>query len=335
MRIVACMLAAIFLCGPSQARAQLRLTLAPFAGDYTLAAAEPATPLAQPQSVQEAEPAPPLVQPQQVQDATKPALTPSQLRWRNAGLIAGGALLVGAYGMNKWWYDGFGSFDATDEGWFKQETQYGGADKFGHSFFSYMSTRLMALGFEAIGNTPDASIKLGFWSTLGIMVGVEIVDGYSKKYSFSKEDAIADLVGAGFGYYMHTHPGLDRLLDWRLLYRQSAESSSFSPGADYSGQTYLFVLKASGIDGLRQHSLLRYLELDLGYGTRGFDEPAGNKGDRNIYYGVSLNLSEVLAQTVFKGSKEPSRTQRATDWFLEFVQVPGTAALAHHTLSRD
>lgn len=257
--------------------------------------------------------------------------TPRQLRMRNAALIAGSSLLVGAYGLNKWWNDGFtGSFRTVSEGWFNQDTPYGGADKLGHAFFAYTGTRLLTLGFEQVGNDPDRALKLGAWTTLGIMTAIEVLDGYSKQYRFSTEDAIMNVAGTALGYLMERNPDLDRLIDFRLLYRRSA--GKFDPGGDYSGQKYLLAFKASGVPALRENPVLRYFELSAGYGTRGYESPPGVERSRHLYFGISLNVSEILGQTVFRGASERSRAQRATEFFLEFIQVPGTAALADHQL---
>ena len=257
--------------------------------------------------------------------------TPNQLRMRNAAVIAGSSLLVGAYGLNKWWNDGFtGDFRTVNEGWFGQDSPYGGADKLGHAFFAYTGTRLLTVAFESVGNDPRHSLWLGAWTTLGIMTAIEVLDGYSRQYRFSAEDAIMNVVGTGAAYLMERNPDLDRLLDFRLLYQRSA--GKFDPGGDYSGQKYLLAFKASGVPALRETPVLRYLELSLGYGTRGYESSPGVERSRNLYFGVSLNLSEILAQTVYRGAKARSRTQRATDLFFEFIQVPGTVALADHQL---
>ena len=318
MRVVLCILAAICLTGAMDAAAQLRLPHSLLDDGHTLAASGP-------------DPSQPgAVRPGSELQGARP--TQQQLRLRNAGLIAGGALLVGAYGMIQWWDDGFtGDFRTESEGWFGQGTKYGGADKLGHAFTSYLGARLLTQGFEAVGNGKAEAAKLGFWTTVGIMTAVEVLDGYSRQYSFSKEDAIINVVGAGLGYLLERNPGLDQLVDLRLLYRRS-DGNDWDPAGDYSGQTYLFVAKASGVPALRENSVLRYFELAAGYGTRGYDITPGAQGQRNLYFGISLNLSEVLAQTVFRGAKERSAAQRGTDLFLEFIQVPGTAALAKHQL---
>lgn len=74
--------------------------------------------------------------------------------------------------------------------------------------------------------------------------------------------------------------------------------------------------------------MLRHFEIAVGCGSRGYDGPPGAERTRSLYFGISLNLSEMLAQTVFHGDKERGWVQRATDHFLEFIQVPGAAALA-------
>lgn len=299
-----------------RAEAQLRLSSVPYADGYTLAAST-------------ADPVPSTVPPDVEQQRSGP--TPDELRLRNAGLIGAGALLVGAYGMVKWWNDGFtGEFRTEDEGWFGQGTKYGGADKLGHAFFAYGGTRLYSEAFAAAGNDPGRARVLGFWTTLAITTAVEVLDGYSRQYRFSSQDAAMNLVGAGLGFLMERHPGLDRLVDFRLQYKRSS-GSDWDPGGDYSGQTYLLVGKAAGVPALSQHSVLRYFELAVGYGTRGYETP-GAERERNLYYGISLNLSEVLSQTVFRGAKERSGAQRATNLFLELIQVPGTVALARHQL---
>ena len=275
----------------------------------------------------------PKEQPHPTATASTPDASPAlqQLRLRNAALIAGSSLLVGAYGVKKWWNDGFtGDFRTVSEGWFGQDTPYGGADKLGHAFFAYAGTRLLTRAFEEAGNDHDGALPLGVWATLGIMTAVEVLDGYSKRYEFSKEDAILNVAGVALGYVLERNPDLDRLIDVRVLYRPSA--GKFDPFGDYSGQKYLLALKASGVPALRENPLLRYLELTAGYGTRGYESPQGVVRSRHVYAGVSLNLSEVLGSTVFRGAGERSRIQRATDLFFEFVQVPGTAALARHRL---
>jgi hypothetical protein len=129
----------------------------------------------------------------------------------------------------------------------------------------------------------------------------------------------------------------DALLDIRLQYSPSTGPQGrrgFDPFSDYSGQRYLLVFKASGVPALRRQPLLRYLELSVGYGARHFEPEARGFAppSRHLYYGVSLNLSEVLRSTAFSGNASPSRTQRVSETFFEFVQLPGVVAARDHEI---
>ncbi len=253
----------------------------------------------------------------------KPGDPPANLRLRNTLIIGGGATLVAAYGMSNWWRSGFGGgFKTTNEGWFGPDTQYGGADKLGHLYANYAATRLLAPLFESAGNSRDASLSLAAWSTLGIYTAVEIVDGYSRRWKFSAQDEIANAAGAVLGVVLETHPRLDAVLDLRLDYRPS-RASHFDPFGDYSGQKYLLVVKADGFSPLRENKLLRYLEVAVGYGTRGYDN--GNGRHRDAYIGVSLNLSRLLADGAYDGRMHSTAFQRGAERAFELVQFPTIA----------
>ena len=267
-------------------------------------------------------------------DSSKPAVgfRPPDPRWRDALVLAVGGALVATYGLKNWWDEGFtGEFRTRDEGWFGPDTASGGADKLGHAYSSYTGTRLLARGFEAMGDAPEHSRRLGLWSSIAIMTAVEVADGFSRQHRFSSQDVVMNVLGAGMGYLLEGNPALDRLIDLRLLYRPSP-NSDFDPAGDYSGQTYLFVLKGSGVPALRTHAAARYLELAVGYGSRGYDNPADGGRSRNLYVGISLNLSEVLNRVLFRGAREKSIGQRSSELVLEFIQLPGTAALYRHRL---
>jgi hypothetical protein len=261
-------------------------------------------------------------------------------RRRALGIIAGYSLSVGLYGKSQWWQEGFNKrFRTASEGWFGHDTYSGGADKLGHFYMNYVGTRLFARTFEWAGNAPDQSLRLAGMLMLGTFGAIEVLDGFSKTWTFSKEDAVINVAGVGAAYLLERYPELDRVVDLRFQYRPSRNNrNDFDPFGDYSGQTYLFVAKVGGLPALRNHRLLRHVELAIGYGTRNYSsDMAGARiqGTRNIYAGVSLNLSGLLNGTVFANASEEGRVQRLTNTVLEFVQVPGTAVLAKHRLRTD
>ena len=268
--------------------------------------------------------------------STRPELPDAAFTRRaTLGLIIGNTAVVALYGKRNWWEEGFaGGFHTQKEGWFGPDTYSGGADKLGHLYLNYASTRLFSQAFQEIGNSPEKSRELAAWLMLGTFTAVEVLDGYSRQWSFSKEDALMNIAGVGLALLLETQPALDRLLDFRIHYWPSS-GSNFDPFGDYSGQTYLLAVKASGIPGWRDRPLLRYLEFAVGYGTRGYagqPNAPGTRGERNIYVGISLNLSALLDDKVFRQSGGRSTAQRITQTALEFVQVPGTVVSVKHSL---
>jgi hypothetical protein len=250
-------------------------------------------------------------------------------RLKMAGIAGASAVGVYLYGKKKWWGDGFtDDFKTENEGWFGQSTYAGGADKLGHFYGNYLSTRLLARTFEWVGNDERTSLVFAAGTVLTVFTGIEVLDGLSKEWEFSKEDQIANMVGVGTAFVLERYPALDRLLDIRLHYVPD-RSRDFDPFGDYSGQTYLLVAKASGVPALRSHSWLRYFELAAGYGVRRLEGPVENR-ERNLYFGVSLNLSELLNDTAFRDTPPSSWSRRLTTGFLEVVQVPGTVVAAKH-----
>ncbi|HEX2721194.1 MAG TPA: MFS transporter, partial [Candidatus Deferrimicrobium sp.] len=254
------------------------------------------------------------------------------LRWKNAAVIGGVTLAVGAYGAKHWW-DVSSSFGTRNEGWFGQGTYAGGADKLGHTFATYAGTRMLARVFEGLGNPPEHSLRLAGWTSLGVFTGVEVLDGFSSRWRLSYEDMVFNAAGVALALLLERHPSIDALLDFRLLYERSDDDrlrGKTSPTGDYSGQTFLLVFKADGVPQLRNVPLVRYLELLVGYGARGYE--VQRDPHQLVFYGVGINLSRVLGDTLFRGSLKGGKTQGATDTLLELFEVPGTAALTERRL---
>lgn len=256
-------------------------------------------------------------------------------RFRSRLLVGGAAAGVLWYGAAHWWKDDVNShFSSVDEGWFSQDTYAGGADKLGHMYTNYVGTRLLTRAFEWAGHDSGNAAWLAAATAWGAMLAVEVGDGFSSRYRFSKEDLAMNTVGAGLGLLLEKNPELDEILDFRMMYKPSDDArrlNQVDPVDDHSGQTYLLIAKAAGIPALRRIEPLRYFELALGYGSRGYEPDAGGEHSRNIYYGISLNVAELLNASVFRNSRG-SHAQKISNGILEVFQIPGTVALTDHRL---
>ncbi len=245
---------------------------------------------------------------------------------RNLRLLGVATAGVALYGALQWWNDGFETrFKTEREGWLGKGTTHGGIDKTGHAFSNYAGVRILTPLLESMGNDPDRALWLATGATVGAFALVEVLDGFSKAHRASHEDLLFNLLGAAGGVLMQRNPRLDALIDFRFGYRRDRQfSDRFDPFGDYEGQRFFIVFKADGVPALRTRPWLRFAELSIGYGIRGF---SGDPGfalprERQMYVGLSFNLSRLIAERHYDGRHRSTPIQQAIDVGLELFQPP-------------
>ena len=227
-----------------------------------------------------------------------------------------GFAAVTAWGGANWDYFN-NSIRKSDEGWFSEDTQSGGADKMGHFFLSYTISHILASTYDNWGYSNKKSALLGSFYSLGIMSWMELGDSFSS-YGFSYEDFIMNCIGSVTGYFLYTNPELSEKIDFRIEYRPKFDQVDFS--TDYENTKYLMALKLDGFDFIK-NKYLKYLELHLGYYTRGY----GNHlmKERNIYVGVGINVSKIFK---FLSMEKTSK-------IFNYIQVPYTDVIIEKDLN--
>ncbi len=218
---------------------------------------------------------------------------PRESKVRNLNLLAAGTILT--WGVINWDYFQE-SPRSTNEEWFGRDTDEGGADKLGHLYTTYALSHLYATIYRGWDYPEERAMRLGTFSALGTMTIMELGDSFSE-YGFSHEDMLMNCVGAAAGYWFGTHPEWQKRIDLRLEYAPSLSDFESDVSTDYEHHKYLIALKASGFDMLRDTSL-GYLELHLGYYTRGYDDyqpSLANDGrERTVYVGLGLNVGKLI-----------------------------------------
>lgn len=228
------------------------------------------------------------------QDAEKSEFSKEQkLLYTNIALPAG----VVVYGLAKWNY-GEENYSVKSEGWFQSDTKEGGADKFGHLYTAYLTSRITKSLYEQWGYSSDeAALKAALTSFI-LTTTIEFGDGFSS-YGSSYEDLISNAVGQISAYILSTNENLNKKIDLRFEYNPINGINS-DPLTDYNSSKYLVALKMAGLYSV-EYRPLKYLEFHLGYYARGYDKFADrNNTQRNIYVGIGINLSQILNDFSYK-----------------------------------
>ena len=218
--------------------------------------------------------------------------------------------VITAWGVNKWdWFKDSPKFHS--EGWFGKDTATGGSDKTGHMFTTFLLSEILIWDFRR--NQIKHAEEKAALTSFAAMALLEVGDSTSTRFGFSPEDLVMDALGSGTSYLLAKYPSLDDKIDFRIEYLPSKGSTGkIDAAADYSGMKHLFAIKGNGFESLKK-TPLKFLELHLGYYTRGYR--SYDKGfyekSRNPYVAVGLNLQRIF------GNKPATR-------FLEYYQPPET-----------
>ncbi len=200
------------------------------------------------------------------------------------------------YWGKKYWKWGTKSFHFNSEPWFEKDSQTGGSDKTGHFYMTYLLSRVLSSRMEDRGwNVYEASLA-GTLSGLLAMTLLEVGDGTSE-YGFSKEDLIADTLGATLSYILRTNPRLDDFIDIRLEYLPTKDYLSNGDNTtDYSGMRHLAAFKLSGFESLKK-SYWSLLEFQVGYYSRGYRTYDTVPKSQHLYVGVGLSLADLARRS--------------------------------------
>ena len=236
------------------------------------------------------------------------------VKWEALGLFA----YVTA--AQTYWTHDTTSFHFKDEGWFGRDTTNLGIDKLTHAFNAYLITEFLGARIgKKTGDRKAAALPAALLS-MGVMFYSELWDAHKTDSGFSMQDLTFNTLGATFSVLRHNVPGLEDKLDFRLLMMPNSQIYTFKGKRHYEQQRFLLSLELAGFRQFR-NSPLRFIELQVGYRGRHFsnaERAAGVIPDRDIFFGVSLNIKELF----FKNSR--SKLGRAVASGLNYLQLPYT-----------
>lgn len=201
-------------------------------------------------------------------------------------------IMITMWGIQNWKW-GTESFHFEKEDWFAEDSDTGGSDKTGHFYMTYLLSRILSSRLEDRGCSLEEASLYGSLSSMFAMTLLEIGDG-SSLYGFSREDLLADGMGALTAYLIRSNPEVDKFFDIRLEYMPtSGYLEGTDTATDYSGMKHLVAFKFAGFENL-QDTPLSYIEVQIGYYARGYrNYDVDIAKSQQVYVGVGLDLTRL------------------------------------------
>jgi len=225
--------------------------------------------------------------------------------------------MIAAWGF-KYWKWGKESSHITEEPWFEKNSETGGSDKTGHFYMTYLLSRVMASRMEDRGWSLEEASLAGSLSGILAMTLLEVGDGTSS-YGFSKEDLLADALGASLAYLLRANPRADDFIDIRLEYLPSpGYLSNGDNTTDYSGMKHLVAFKVAGFESLK-NTYWSLIEFQVGYYARGYRSYDITNSNQHVYAGIGISLSNLAQRSEINVLKnlfkfyQPGHTYAETD----------------------
>ena len=190
---------------------------------------------------------------------------------------------------------------------FNDNPQWKQVDKVGHFYTTYQFTNISQALLTKTGLEQNQAV---FWSSVigaGLLLPVEILDGFSPEFGFSYGDVIANVAGSAFYLGQHHWWGEQRIKP-KFSFHQTALAAQ-RPNVlgngiaeellkDYNGQTYWFSFDVHAFTG--KSTFPKWLNLALGYGAQnmvfardGVNTTNGFDNFRQYYFGLDFDLSYI------------------------------------------
>ncbi len=239
-------------------------------------------------------------------------------------------------GLNYLWYK---KFPQSKFHYFNDNDEWLNVDKVGHAATAYNVAAIQNDVMRWGGVKPHVAALVGTGTALAFMSMIEILDGHSEKWGFSKGDMLANLSGCLLFEGQQLLWGQQRI-SLKYSYHSTifpryypAELGSNLPQRmlkDYNGQSYWLSFNIASFLPASSN-FPRWLNLSAGYGAEGMigarDNPTEMNGKpvpsfkryRQFYFSFDTDLYRVnglspLAETLLKVNRTVHTPGPALEW---------------------
>jgi len=270
------------------------------------------------------------------QDFFKPSTQYNPGRVNGTIIVESAIGVAVTIGLNYLWYKKFahGKFH-----YFNDNNEWLNVDKVGHATTAYNIAAIQSdvLRWGGVRNGPSALI--GTATALGFMTMIEIMDGHSEKWGFSKGDMLANIAGCLLFEGQQLMWGQQRI-SLKYSYHgtifpsyQPAELGRNLPQRmlkDYNGQSYWLSFNIASFLPASAH-FPQWLNLSAGYGAEGMIGAVSNPREidgkpipsfrryRQFYLSFDTDLYRIdglspLAATLLKVNRTFKTPAPALEW---------------------
>ena len=236
-----------------------------------------------------------------------------------------GASTTSFLGLNSLWYK---DYPRSNFHFFNDAKEWMQMDKCGHAFTSYQLGRNFYNTLQSSDSNRNRNIFLGGASGLIYLTSIEILDGKSAQWGFSKSDMIANT----FGYFLFASQEYflqQQFISLKFSYQKSAFANmrpeTFGRNfqqrllKDYNGQTY-WLSSPLSLNRTNTKRFTRWLCISFGYSI---DENVF--ADNNIN---SVNNFHATREFFFSFDADLNRIEWRRKWMkkiasvINFIKIP-------------
>lgn len=230
---------------------------------------------------------------------------------RKNALILGTSVsyTAGMYGLHQLWYrdQSSGSFR-----FFNDNAEWQQMDKWGHAYTAYHLSGYSFRAFRWAGYSREKSLLYASMASFGMMLPIEVFDGFSEAYGFSWGDVVANGLGVllFWGQESHWH-------EQKILIKYSFSRTDYAAQRpallgnnlieemikDYNGQTYWLSFSPFGKSfqpGLQWLCLsLGYTADDMIFARNHQNAEIGLNPGRGILFSLDIDFSKFDVQNKY------------------------------------
>ena len=231
-------------------------------------------------------------------------------RFKTIVIAESAVTTIGLIGLHYLWYK---KFPHSRFHFFDDSKEWLNMDKAGHATTSYNLSAVQFNMMSYAGIKNNQATWIGGLTALGFQTIVEIFDGYSQKWGFSKTDMLANIMGTSL-FMSQQFAYKEQRVQMKFSFHHSIYAK-YNPAElgtnkwqrwlkDYNGQTYWISVNPASI--MKSNTEFpRWLNASIGYGADGMTGGSKNPSEingkkipsfnrqRKYFFSLDANLKNI------------------------------------------